>query len=170
VSTTAKVTGPLTSTDDIKGSLLVVMASMPLPDMDVVIKWVRSDRGRCLVWSSFDTKSLNRELYTTFGVAAADIRTPVNSTVSVFGQTFVLDGFAAWESHLTFDGRVPQRPEWGQAVVVATDQRGIEVLHKHALGGSGGVAVIASPFAEKSKLSDEALGAWYKGLFSLCSQ
>lgn len=145
------------------------MASMSLPDMDVAIEWVRSDPTRCLVWSSFDTRSLNRDLYTTFGVAAADIRTPINSMVTVFGQTFVLDGFGRVGLHLTFDGRVPQRPEWGRAVVVATDQRGIDVIHRHDLSGSGGKAIISSPFAEKSSLSDEALANWYKGILSLCS-
>lgn len=152
-------------------SVLLVEQSMSLPDMDVTFAWLReSGKGRCIIWSGFSTSSLNRELYTSAGVAAVDIRTALPSSVHVFGRRFDFN-ISGGGDLIEFSVKQPvQRPSWGAAEVVATDNRGIDVLHRHQHGGTlDGVFIMSSLSAELARempASDRK--AWFTGLLSLC--
>ena len=69
---------------------------------------------------------------------------------------------------------MPQRPEWGKATAVAADDRSIAVLHRHTLGGTGGIAIMSSPSAEMSATTTVTFSAtdlkeWYTTILGLCS-
>jgi len=150
-------------------SVLVVEQTMSLPDMDVTFAWLAQSPGRCVIWSGFSTSSLNRELYTAAGVAAVDIRTKRASAFSAFGRHFNFsssDGI----SEIEFSVKDPvQRPQWGVAKVMATDDRGVAVLHRHQKSG-GGVFVMSSLSPELAGgMLAKDVSDWFVGLLSLCS-
>jgi hypothetical protein len=160
-------------------SVLLVEQTMSLPDMDIAFAWLaQSGKERCVIWSGFSTGSLNRELYTMAGVAAVDLRTALPSSFSAFGRQFnfsaSVTSYNGPASTIEFSVRKPvQRPEWGVAKVVATDDRGIAMLHRHQGSGGrgGGVFVMASLSAELvAGMSATDMKAWFAGLLSLCSK
>ena len=135
-----------------------------------VFRWLSESTGRCVVWSGFSGGSLNRELYTAAGVAAVDVRAPMSSSVSAFGRRFNFS--AQQDAHggiIEFSVKKPvQRPAWGVAKIVATDDRGIEVLHRHK-SSSGGIFVMSSfPSEQATEMSAADKKAWFAGLLSLC--
>ena len=166
----APVPVPLSASSFGNASVLLVEQTMSLPDMDKTFAWLaESGKGRCVIWSGFSTGSLNRELYTAAGVAAVDIRTALPSSVSVFGRRFDFN-LSSGGDLIEFSAKQPvQRPDWGVATVVATDDRGIDVLHRHQRSGSlDGVFVMASLSAENARMSASDREAWFAGLLSLC--
>jgi hypothetical protein len=162
---------PLAASSFGNASLLLVERTMSLPDMDVTFAWLRESRkGRCVIWSGFSTSSLNRELYTSAGVAAVDIRTALPSSVTAFGRRFDFN-LSGGEDFIEFSVKEPvQRPSWGAAEVVATDDRGIDVLHRHQHGGTlDGVFVMSSLSAELAlEMPASDRKAWFTALLSLC--
>ena len=119
----------------------------------------------------FSTDSLNRELYTAAGVAAVDIRTALPSSVSAFGRRFDFNN-SGTRDIIEFSTKQPvQQPGWGVATIVATDNRSIDVLHRHQHGGpTDGVFVMASLAIElEHDMHGNDRRAWFRGLLSLCS-
>ena len=67
--------------------MLLVEQTMSLPDMDEAFSWLAQSPAHCVIWSGCSTGSLNRQLYTTAGVAAVDLRTQLPRLVSAMSCT-----------------------------------------------------------------------------------
>eukprot|EP00930_Biecheleria_cincta_P006624 TRINITY_DN10766_c0_g1_i1.p1 TRINITY_DN10766_c0_g1~~TRINITY_DN10766_c0_g1_i1.p1 ORF type:complete len:508 (-),score=63.99 TRINITY_DN10766_c0_g1_i1:187-1710(-) len=148
--------------------LLFVIGSMPMTNFSYASHWLSSYTQRCMIWSGVDYGSLSRSMYTAAGVAAVDFRHVGFSNFSTLGRAFTFE--LNEDKFLEFSVQRPvQRPEWGHAEVIAVDQAGLEVLHRHVPSKSGGTFVLSSVSAEKWHPISSTIEDWYSELISLCS-
>jgi len=162
VQTTSFEVGQTSIPDNVGIVLMPSQSNVYLPDVEVLDNWLRSNvpnNTRCLVWNDITVDQFTTTIYSMIGAAAADFRSPLSSTFSIFGQEWIFHNYIS-SVHIQFQDN--------EAKVRAVDDREIAAVLSNNWGNGTVVYASVSVELEIGSSDDPKWQQWYQGELGLC--